>query len=491
MLFALFACADLAMAVPNPLLLETPREIDNSYQVDRTDYEQHIRQLQHILAVRAKPRVKSALLSTHIRIVNQGLAGAFSMQGGIYLDVALLDLLTQFADEWSLAEVKDDAYHQMEFNLNYAAALHGGKQLTLLDSYNVSDYAKEQWQYLWEEKKRSEKVIFNNILGFIIAHEMSHILLGHERTVQSRFPDIGDRKPDNMAWVQHRRTIELEADELAARICLHALVQPAMLVPWLDLNETRRRYYGKSAEYPTAAQRIAVVNKAYEDIVGIQTKDIDLTEVSPLPPHKDVMQHDILLFLDEFRKVRGFRQSLLIGLDEMMLELLGNGISAPVVGGFLYEFIQQKRDLLNGARDNTEVDKAIQAVEKGVNGESVDIAKLTGDLEHAGIGGYAMQLFRDQLEAAQINWNELLDQLQILRAAPVQFAQGLDYTYFFANTRLRWQPDVFQALQSVLPESEVKAKRLKPYEIGRPVRNALPTYEQRLNILRTWDGEYP
>ncbi len=479
------------MAGPNPLFLESPRTIDDSYQVDRENYDQRIRQLRHILAVRAEPRVKAALLSTEVRIINRGQAEAFSMQGAVYLDIALLDLLSQFADELSIAEIKNDPYHQLEFNLAYAEALDGSKRLALLDAFNTSAHTKEQWQYLWEGKQRAERVIFDNIVAFIIAHEVSHIVLGHERKVETAFPDKSDRHAGNVAWVQQRRAIELEADESGARICLSALVQPAMLIPWFDLNETRRRHYGKSADYPTTAQRITVVNKAYRDLVGTASLQGDLTEFNPLPPDRDVLQSDIHLFLEEFRKVRKFRQSLLVGLDQTVADLLKNGVTAVDAGRFFYDFIEQKRDLLKGARNASEVDSAIRLAEKGMRNESVDISDVITKLKRAGVGANAMRMFESQLESSPVDWPEVQSGLKILRAAPVQFAQGLDYAYLLGNTQMRWQSDVFRAMQSALPAAEVKARRLKPYVMGQPVRGPLPTYEQRLDMLRRWDGKYP
>ncbi len=480
-----------AMSAPSPLPLETRRTVDDGYQVDHAVYAKRIREIQHILAVRAAPRARSILLSVPVRIVNRGRAEAFSTGGGVYVDIALLDLLAHFADELSLAEVRDDPYHQMEFNLAYAAALDGDKTLPLLDAYNTWDLEQAQWQYLWRAKLIAEKVIFNNILGFIIAHEVSHIVLEHEREMLAAFPDERARRAENMEWVQLRRTNELEADEAAARLCLNALVQPAQLLPWLDLNESRRRYYGKSAEYPTTAQRIAMISRAYRDIVGATRNEPDLNELRPLPPDRDVLQNDVGLYLQEFRKVRRFRQELLALLDQTMSQLLEGDVAPADVGAYLYYMIEQRRELLSGARDNAQLDAAIAAVETGAAGGTVDFTALRDDLQGAGIGERAMELLAALLDERPVGWEGLLVSLKTLRQAPTQFAQGLDYTYFLANTHLRWQPEIFRALQAALPESAGKARRLKPYVLGQPLRNAPPSFEDRLLTLRSWDGRYP
>lgn len=479
-----------AMSELSFLALETQREIDDAYQADRALYSQRIQELLHLLAVRAAPRARSTLLSVPVRIVNRGRAEAFSTGGKVYIDIALLDLLTHFADELSLANVREDAYHIMEFNLAYAAGLDGDKTLPLLDAYNTRELDQAQWQYLWREKQNVEKVIFDNILGFVIAHEMSHILLDHEREMLTAFPDENARHAENMTWVQARRTTELEADEVAARLCLNALVQPAQLLPWLDLNETRRRYYGKSREYPTTAQRIEMVSRAYRDIVGVAPDEPDLNEFRPLPPDRDVLKNDVRLFLDEFRKVRRFRQELLAWLDQTMTELLDNDVTPGDVGVLLYDFVEQRRELLSGAHDNSRLDAAIAAAESGATGGAINFDTLGEDLQTAGIGDRAMVLVSSLLDAPPVNWEELLVLLRTLRQAPLQFADGLDYTYFLANTHLRWQPDVFRALQAALPETENKARGLPPYLLGQPLRATPPTFAQRLRVLRAWDGKY-
>jgi hypothetical protein len=480
-----------AMSQPNPLQLETPRPLEESYQRDHAEYTRQIQQLQYLMSVRADESLGRLLLSTQVRIINRGRAETFSSANVIHFDIAALDLLARFSDELSLAELKSDAIHQLEFNLAYAAALNGDKTLALLDPYNTMIYTEEQADCLWKEKLRAEEVIFDHILGFILAHEISHLALMHEQAVQEEFPDEQTRNVDNPHWNRRRREMELAADEMAARICLNTLIQPAQLVTWLDLNEIRRRYYGKSAEYPTTAQRIAMIQQAYSEIVGTDALGGDLREFNPLAPHRDVAQTDYNLFLDEFRKVRAFRQALLITIDQSTVALMEEQHPLEKITSTFVVRVEQQRDLLKGAEHKEVLAELIQLVSGAGDKAPIDISVVKSLLEKAGIGPYALAMLFDLLEQDPADWPQIAGYLSVLQGAPEQFLYGLTYDYLLANTALRWQPDIFAALQAVLPETEAKAKRLKPYRLDQPQRSPLPTFEQRVNVLRTWSGEYP
>jgi len=480
-----------AMSQTNPLYLETPRDLNEAYQRDHAEYTRRIQQLQYLLSVRADESLKRLLLSTRVLIVNRGRAEAFSIANVIYFDMAVLGLLAHFSDELSLAEVKSDAIHQLEFNLAYAAALNGDKTLALLDPYNTMVYTEEQKAYLWKGKLRAEEVIFDHILGFILAHEISHLVLGHEQAVQKEFPDEQTRNTSNPHWNRRRREMELAADEMAARICLNALIQPAQLVPWLDLNEIRRRYYGKSPEYPTAAQRIAVIQKASAEIIGMDALGGDLRDFKPLAPHRDVAQTDYNLFLDEFLKVRAFGQTLLSGIDQTMAALLKKPYSSQQIASTFVVWVEQQKDLLKGAEHKDVLDELIQLVSSAINETQIDQSAVKSLLEKAGIGPYARAMLIDLLEENPVDWNQIAGHLDVLKAAPEQFLLGITYDYLLANTALRWHPDLFAALQAALPETDAKAKRLRPYRLDQPLRPPPPTFDQRVNVLKTWNGEYP
>lgn len=480
-------------AVPqnNALYLETPRDLDEAYKRDQAEYRSRIEQLQYLLSVRANERLKRLLRSTRVLIVNRGRAEALSSANVVYFDIAVLDLLANFSDELSLAEVKKDAIHQMTFNLAYAAALNGDKTLALLDPHNTMIYTEEQTTYLWKGKLRAERVIFDQILGFILAHEFSHLFLEHEQAIRNEFPDEHLRNTSNPDWNRRRREIELAADEMAARICLNALIQPAQLIPWLDLNEIRRRFYGTSSEYPTAAQRIAVIQHAYTDVASVDTLGGDLREFSPLAPHMDVAQIDYNLFLDEVLKVRAFGQILLSGIDQTMTAMLENSFSSQEIADTFIILVEQQKDLLKGAENKDLLGELIQLISSAVDEADIDLSAATSLIRKAGIGPYAEEMLAALLGEKPVHWKQLAGYLEVLNAAPKQFLLGTTYDYLLANTALRWHPDLFSALQGALPESNPIAERLKPYRLGKPVRPPRPTFEERVLVLRTWNGEYP
>ena len=66
------------MGEAGALYLEKPRVLGDSYQRDVEHYSVNIKQLQHILSVRAPGNVRSRLLGTPIRILNRGKAEVFA-----------------------------------------------------------------------------------------------------------------------------------------------------------------------------------------------------------------------------------------------------------------------------------------------------------------------------------------------------------------------------------------------------------------------------
>jgi hypothetical protein len=478
------------VAIENDLPLEQPREVDSDYQSDRAEYTRIIRQLQHILAVRANQKVRQKLLGVNINIVNRGRAEIFALDDVIYVDMALLDLLQRYADELSVAHAKNDPLLQLEFNLSYAVALNGNKRLRYLDPYNTAVLSDEQKQLLWKAKLRAEKVIFENTLGFMIAHEMSHLLLNHNAVIRKMFPDENARKDNNPAWVRTRREIELTADELGSRICLNALLQPAQLLPWLDLNEIRRRYYGKAAEYPTSAQRIAIIENVYDEIIGEQVLKGDLREFAPLAPHKDVLQGDYHLHLDEFRRVRSFGQNFLVSIDKTITKLLEQNIALKEIAEYVAYYIAAHKELLTRSENPETVNKLIELVSNIEPDKPLDAPLFVSILDETGVSDSARELILQEISYDPVDMQALLTYLELLKTDRTQYDFGLKYDYLLANTYFRWHPELFAELIAALPAEETKARELIPYVIGEPIVREPPTYAEKLYLLRIWDGRY-
>jgi hypothetical protein len=481
---------EIAMAIDNDLPLEKPRVADSSYQRDRAEYSRVIKQLQHILATRANQKIRQKLLGVSIMIANRGRAEIFALDDAIYVDISLLDLLQRYADELSVAEIKNDPFLHLEFNLAYAVALNGDKQLRYLDPYNSAVFNDEQKQHLWEAKLRAEKIVFENTLGFMIAHEISHLLLDHNKIIHEMFPDPESRNDNNPTWIRVRREIELAADELGSRICLNATVQPAQLLPWLGLNEIRRRYYGKSAEYPTSAQRIAIIDNVYNEMVGGQHQMGDLQQFAPLAPHKDILQGDYHLYLDEFRSVRRFGQNFLISIDELIAYLLKQRVPFQDIAEYVVFYIAAHKELLVRSADPKTVDRLIKLVSGTMTDTPLDQAQFIAILGETGISDDARELFLQELSNDPVNTEALLTYLELLKSERSQYDLGLRYDYLLANTYFRWFPELFAELIAALPVEEISARSLKPFVIGQPIVREPPSYLEKLNILRIWDGRY-
>lgn len=472
-----------------PFHLEKKRELDNNYQKDKIGYDLKIDQTRQILSVRAGKAIKQVISSAPVQIVNRGRAEALAVGNAIYIDIALLDLLSHFSDELSLAEVKQDPYHSLEFNLTYAVSLNGDKTLQLISAYNTLKLSQEQYDYLWNTKLIEQEVIFNQILGFILAHEISHIVLNHEKKIEEGFPVAGDRTIENPHWNKIRREEELEADSLASFICLKSLIQPAQLIPWLDLYEIRQRFYGRSSEYPTTTQRISVINKVYQMLIDKNKLSGDLMEFKPLPPHRDLFQGDYYMFLNEFQKVRKYRQMLLMGIDESVVSLIRNNVSLEEAVNTFIVLIEQQKDLLRGAKNKDAIRKLSDLIPND-KASSFDRDQMITLLHQAGIGSFALALLEGIVSQNEIDWDEVKGYLSMLNQPAAQFLDGIMYDYFVANSAVRWYPEAFEMLRKILPENEKKAKSFKPYQIGHPTRNPLPSFEEQIKALKNWDGNY-
>jgi len=215
----------------------------------------------------------------------------------------------------------------------------------------------------------------------------------------------------------------------------------------------------------------------------------ELNDFKPLPPHKDIFQGDYHMFRQEFQKVRAYRQNVLMLIDEIVLSLVQNNASLDDISDSFMHIVEQQRDLMTGAKNKDSI-RHILSLIPNEGQVHADISKMKKMLEGAGIGDYAYGLLEDLLDQDEIQWNQFKDYLTVLNDPPTQFIDGISYEFFIANSALRWYPAYFTALQDRLPEEELKAKSLKPFELGKPIRNPYPTFEERLYVLKNWDGKY-
>ena len=472
------------------LRLETPKPIDSKYQRAVLDYELQLTQLRQRLAVRAGTSMKRILLSANVLIVNRGRAEAITVGDAIYIDIALLDLLTELSFEIAVANVKSDPYHQLEFNLAYAVALNSDKLLPAIDPHQTADLSEEQWKHLWREMEQVRGITFGSILAFILAHEMSHLELRHAALVDREFPNEASRITDNPKWIAHRRRMELEADALGARTCIEALFIPAQFTMWLDLNEIRRRYYGLSPEYPTSAQRLAKIQIVHDELISQEKQVGDFRQFAPLPPDRDVAAHDYAMFLTEYRRVREMRRNLLRGLDEQIAVLRGQGDTLQEVAEYVVAWVDLQKALLSGANNRAPLDEALAIIRAEEDHSKIDAAKLGHLLEAAQMRDLALLSLQLQLEAESVDWVGFAQQVEIIQASQGQLADGIDFTYLLTNTHYRWEAEMLRALQRALPDTEVAAKEIQPLDLKSPPRQPLPTFEERMRILSLWDGSY-
>ena len=474
-------------AMVEGLHLETPKP-DAEFQQARSDYELHLTQLRQRLAVRASPSMRRLVLSTPVLITNRGRAEAVTVGDTIYIDIALLDLVYELSFEVAVSHVKADLYHQLEFTLAYASALNGDKLLPQTDRHNTARYTEEQNKYLWQEMEIARVVTFDNILGFVLAHEIAHLELGHQARVERDFPQQAHRTMDNAAWIAARRKMELEADSVGSRTCIDALLVPAQVLVWFDLNEIRRRYYGVAPEYPTMTQRLDTIQVVCDELMG-ENELGDLRQFAPLAPHRDVAAVDYAMFLEEYRRVRALRSKLLITLDEQLADLLGQGESVADAAEYVIGSVQLQRAMLRGATNPAPLEDALAIARTEGGPSEAEIAKLSPLFEAAGMQELALFALETQLTSEPVDWPALAQHIDVVRSSQGQLADGIDFKHLLTNTCFRWLPEMFDALKEALPDTETAAKALEPrsLEIPLPLQ---PTLEERLDALRVWDGSF-
>lgn len=326
---------------PEQVITGRPRRFDDSYQQDVLEYLWLMRGILRLLSVRSAPDLRSRLLTLPLRILNHGRVEASALRGTVYVDIALLDLLGLFSFEQGVADVKRDPYHMLEFTLNYADALHTNRPFGQLDPYNSVALSDAQFRQLWEDARHVQRIAFENTLAFILAHEVGHLVLDHEEEAKQAFPNPATHRADNADWLLWRRRAELAADRFGALLSLDANYQPAQVIPWFDLVEVRRSYYGISVEYPTPGQRASKIWSAYAERFGGDGIDTsDLPKVDPLPPDRDMSKMDRARNLENVRRVRTFRRNFLAELDAQVGEILSQSQDTELAAAFFLHQVQ-------------------------------------------------------------------------------------------------------------------------------------------------------
>jgi hypothetical protein len=338
-----------------------------------------------------------------------------------------------------------------------------------------------------------QSIAFENTLSFLLAHEVGHVVLDHEREVERLFPSAAMRRGDHATWILWRRRSELAADRFAARLSLGAAYQPAQVLPWLDLVEVRRSFYGTSAEYPTPGQRASTIWAVYAERFGGDGIDTSgLSRVDPVPPDRDMSKSGRARNLDNVRQVREFRRGFLAELDAQVDQVLSEtGDPGQGAVWFLWR-IKAYRGLLRGAEDLGAVDDALSLLEQAGAAVPSDAAagRLLSFLQRAFRSPETVELLSAHVGADGIRSDELRVLLTWGRTGSPMFADALETGYLLANTRFRWEPEVFEAMLRQLPEPERERLGLVPYRLGVPQRPRRYTIHERVRGLERWNGSY-
>jgi len=469
---------------PRPLALDTPRAFDDDYRTSIADYMFRIQSLLRLLAIRASPDVRAALARTPIRVVNRGRTEAFVIGTTIHVDVAFLDLLGFFAFEQAVGEVKSDSFHVLEFHVAYAAALATNRRLDPLEVYNTAALSVAQFRRLWNETQVWAATTFDSILGFVLAHELGHLVLRHATAVDGDPPGASGAAGGAL----RRRELELEADRFAASLCLDALLPPAHMVAWFHSTELRRLHYGFSGDYPSPKQRDAAIQSVYADrLPGYAT--MPWTSIPPLPPDRDMAQVDPLTSLRSVREVRQFRQQLVCMFDGYVDALLQSGEPLSVVAALGLDFIEGWRRLLEGVPNSAPLSQALALIDRRPSA-TPDIAELGALVDQAGLAPPAVELLRSAL-SEPVDWDTARGWLELACHPRQQFALGVELDYVLANTKHRWDVRVFAALRDAAPADARRVHRLKPHALEGPLSRQRLGLEERIAALKQWDGVYP
>lgn len=473
------------------ILEGSPRQYDSSYQKDVLEYLHLMRRILHLLSVRSAPKVKDRLLTLPLRIRNRGRVEAFVSREIVYVDIAFLDLLWLFSFDQGVADVKRDPFHMIEFILSYACALHSHKGFEPPDPYNTAPLNDAQFRKLWEDARQVQQIAFENTLAFTLAHEVGHILLAHEEKSKEAFPDPSARHLTNQEWVLWRRQSELAADRFGALLSLEALFQPAQVIPWFDLVEVRRSFYGSSVEYPTPGQRTDAVQSV--NLERFQIDGVDLTglpNIDPLPPDRDMTKMNRVRNLENVRRVRTFRRNFLFELDNQAKQLLNHGVDAETIAEFFVHQAVGYQRILHGAENPEAIEKALCRISTGETVSNEQIPELYALFEQAFHTPEPISILTASLETESPDVDKLRQLLEWSKEGLHLFADAINLEYLLANTHLRWMPTIFPTMLMQLSESQRSRQRFGTYKLGESTRPARPSFNELIEVLQRWDGRY-
>lgn len=479
-------------SVTETLILEKPRSFDSSYQTDAESYKRQMELILQRLAVRATGETKAALQALKTRIINRGKTEAFVLGDTAYTDIALLDLLSLFALEYGIAEVKSDGYHILEFEVAYSVALHTDKRLEGVNPYNHTRLTDEQFRTLWADVLTYQNVFFSNALAFVVAHELGHLILQHQENLNHEFPSEETREGARGSWDRRRREMELEADRFAAEFTLNALFQPANILPWFGLNEVRRSYYGVSREYPSPGQREAAIRAVYEEL---QTKGtmatLDVSWPEPLAPHSDMRRVDRIEGLKRIREVRDFRREFLAAVDEELGRLLSVGVAVDEAVSVMTETVERNKGILQGScKDHSALSEVLLILDAGDPVSEEQVGTIRALIEKACPDSDRLPITLELLDCEPVDWSEVKNTIRLMTKQRPEFAMAIEWKYMLANTRFRWEPTAFDAYVRAVNAATNQHFTFKPYNVGVPLRRPPPAHEDVTETLLAWDGIY-
>jgi hypothetical protein len=472
--------------------LEKARPFDDAYQKDRDRYLSDIHSVLKRLAIRADEAVKDKIGSIKVHVNNRGRAGVITIKDTIYFDIAILDLLEHAALEYAIADVNGDDYHVLEFHVAYSVALSTDKILRGVNPYNHASFEEEQKKTLWEDVNRYQQIFYRNCLAFILAHEIGHVVLRHNEQINAEFPTEEQKKADLTAWNKRRREIELAADDFAAELSLRTFYQPANIVPWFTLVDTRRTFYGSSPEYPNPKQREAAIRAVYQRWMDAGLwPESEYAWPDPLRPDRDMTKVDKIIGLKNIREVRTFRRDFLAAIDRQMIELINSGARSDIAAAAAVEVVERNRRILGTECESPEkLDELIREIENTPSVEKIEQARVRSLIELACQGKDRREYLLSLLEEDPVNWTEVKGTAALLKNSRPEFADAIQWRHILARTVVRWYADIYKAyLQAVATQTGQKF-HYEPYTIGKPLRKAPPSDQEMLEFLRNWNGSY-
>lgn len=474
-------------------VLEQPRPFDDAYQKDHDRYMADIQAALKRLAVRADSNVKETIKNIKVRINNRGRSEVLTVENKIYFDIAILDLLKHAALEFAIADVNVDDYHVLEFHVSYSVALSTDKLLKGIDPYNHARIEKEQFETLWEDVKRYQQVFYHNCLAFILAHEIGHIVLGHNEKLQREFPNENSKKSNPEKWNRLRQEMELATDDFSAEVSLRSFHQPANILPWLTLVDIRRIFYGSSPEYPAPTQREATIRGVYHRWMKAGLfPESEYVWPAPLRPDRDMTKVDKLVGLKNIQEVRTFRRNFLSVIDGQLIELL-NAESAPEVAtAAIVEEVETNRRILGSECEKPDkLGTLISEIDKSTSGGPIDRDKIQSLVNQACRTEDRRNYLLRFLKEEPVNWEAMKNTAALLKNSRPELSDAIQWRHILARTLVRWYPDIYRAYINAVATSTGEKYPYRPYTVGQPLRQAPPSNQEMLDFLSyRWNGSY-